>query len=222
MLRRNLDVNILLFNNEIYGLTKGQYSPTSRVGLKTKATPYGSIDSPFDPISLALGAGASFVGRTIDNDQKHMAKVFKAAAAHKGTSFVEIFQNCVIFNDGVFDEVADKKVRAEKTIALEEGQPMVYGAERDKGLRVRNYQVERCNADEADVWNPATESSAPSMVLAEIQRGGDLPTPVGILRQKERPLFESAVHAQVKEQTEKRGKGNLKDLVYAGETWTVS
>jgi len=221
LLRRNLDINVLLFNNEIYGLTKGQYSPTSRQGLRTKATPYGSLDHPFDPIAVAIGSGATFVARTIDTHQKHMEGVFKAAAAHKGTSFVEIFQNCVIFNDGVFDEVADKKVRAERTVELEEGQPMVYGAERDKGLRVRNYVVEVCKPEEADVWNPHTASAAPSMVMAEIHRDSSLPTPLGVLRRSERALFETAVHEQVRQQTEKKGAGKLRDLVYTDDTWNV-
>ena len=152
---------------------------------------------------------------------KHMAGVFKAAAAHKGTSFVEILQNCVIFNDGVFDEVADKKVRDERTITLQPGKPMLYGADNDKGLRVRNYSVEACSPDEADVWNPSTTSRAPSMVLADVPRGGDLPTPLGVFRDCERPLYEADVHRQIEEQTAQRGAGTLRDLIYSGETWTV-
>jgi 2-oxoglutarate ferredoxin oxidoreductase subunit beta len=221
MLRRNLDVKVLLFNNEIYGLTKGQYSPTSRVGLKTKATPYGSVDRPFDPIALALGAGATFVARTIDTHQKHMEEVFLAAAAHRGTAFVEIFQNCVIFNDGVFDEVAEKKVRPERTIELRAGEPMVYGAARDKGLRIRDYKVQVCKPEEADVWDPGHESSAPAHLLAEIQRGPELPTPLGVLRRIERPTFEEAVNGQIREQVQKKGAGGLRELIYSGETWSV-
>jgi len=221
ILRRNLDVKILLFNNEIYGLTKGQYSPTSRAGLRTKASPYGSIDAPFDPISLALGAGATFAARTIDTDLKHMAGIFKAAAAHKGSAFIEIFQNCVIFNDKVFDEVAEKKVRDDRTIDLVPGEKLIYGADRDKGIRLDGYELEKCSADEATVWNPSTSSSAPGVLLAEIQRGGDMPTPVGIFRDVQRPLFEDGVNEQIRSVTEKKGEGRLKDLVYSGDMWTV-
>ncbi len=221
MLRRNVDVKILLFNNEIYGLTKGQYSPTSRVGLRTKATPFGSIDRPFDPISLALGAGATFVARTIDTHQKHMAEIFKAAAQHKGTALIEIFQNCVIFNDKVFDEVADKKVRAERTVDLVPGDPIVYGADNDKGLALDGYGLSRVSSDKASVWNPSTTSAAPAMVMAEVERGGELPVPIGIFRRVSRPAFEDEVVAQVHDVTEKQGKGGLKDLIYSGDLWTV-
>jgi 2-oxoglutarate ferredoxin oxidoreductase subunit beta len=223
MLRRNLDVNILLFNNEIYGLTKGQYSPTSRLGLKTKATPFGSLDNPFNPISLALGAGGTFVARTIDTDQKHMAAVLKAAAAHKGTSFIEIFQNCVIFNDKVFDDVAAKKVRAERTVDLVPGEPIVYGADGDKGLKIDGFGLANCGKEEASVWNPSMETVAPSMLFADIDRDNALPTPIGIFRRVDHPRFEDGVHRQIEAVTEKKGgRGSLKDLVYSGDTWTVS
>ncbi len=222
ILRRNVDVNILLFNNEIYGLTKGQCSPTSRQGLKTKASPFGSVDNPFNPLALALGSGATFVARTVDTDTKHMARVMKAAAAHKGTSFVEIFQNCVIFNDGVFDDVADKKVRSEKLVDLVPGDPIVYGKESDKGLRIKGFGLETCGSDDAAVWNPSTKSSAPAMLFADLERDGDLPTPIGIFRQVERPLFEDIVHGQVDDLTAKKGPGKLKDLIYTKDTWEVS
>ena len=221
ILRRNLDVNILLFNNEIYGLTKGQYSPTSRQGIKTKASPFGSVDNPFNPISLALGAGATFVARTLDTYQKHMDGVFKAAARHQGTAFIEIFQNCVIFNDKVFDEVADKKARAERTVDLRPGQPIVYGADGDKGLRIDGYDLRECGLDQASVWDAGTSSSAPAMLFADIDRDADLPTPIGIFRQVERPRLESEIHAQIDEVTSRMGPGDLKELVYAGDTWTV-
>ena len=155
MLRRNLDVKILLFNNEIYGLTKGQYSPTSPVGKRTKSTPFGSVDRPFNPLSLALGAGATFVARTIDTHLKHLQGILRAAAEHKGTAFIEIFQNCVIFNDKAFDDVADKKVRDDKTIDLQPGEPMVYGKEHDKGIRVSGFETSVVSSDEATIWDPA-------------------------------------------------------------------
>ena len=221
VLRRNLDINILLFNNEIYGLTKGQYSPTSRLGLKTKATPYGSIDNPFNPIALALGAGATFVARTVDTNVKHMAGILKAAAAHKGTSFIEIFQNCVIFNDKVFDDVADKKVRDERMVDLVPGRPVVYGKELDKGLRLNGFELEACGADEAAVWDPTPESAGPSMLFADIDRDSTLPTPMGIFRQIDRPVFEDDVHSQIEAVTEKKGPGSVRDLIYTGDTWQV-
>jgi 2-oxoglutarate ferredoxin oxidoreductase subunit beta len=221
-LRRNLDVKILLFNNEIYGLTKGQYSPTSQLGLRTKATPYGSIDRPFNPLSLALGAGATFVARTIDTQQKHMASIFAAAAKHRGTAFVEIFQNCVIFNDRVFDQVVDKSVRDERTVDLVPGQPIVYGDAHDKGLVFDGFSVKSVRASEAAIWDPSTASAAPALMMAEIGRtAGGLPTPVGIFRQTNAQIFEQDVHAQIKTVTEKKGRGRLADLVYAGDVWDV-
>ncbi|HED65938.1 MAG TPA: 2-oxoacid:ferredoxin oxidoreductase subunit beta [Planctomycetes bacterium] len=221
ILRRNFDVNILLFNNEIYGLTKGQYSPTSKRGAVTKASPYGSLDNPFNPISLALGAGATFVARTIDSDQKHMARVLEAAAAHKGTSFVEVYQNCVIFNDGAFDDVADKKVRSDRTVDLVPGEPIVYGKERDKGLRIEGFGVEACAASDASVWNAGIPSPAPAMLFASIERGGELPDPIGIFRSVDAPCYEDDLHAQMAAVTEKKGPGKLEDLIYAGDTWEV-
>ena len=222
ILRRNLDVNILLFNNEIYGLTKGQYSPTSAQGTKSKATPFGSLDNPFNPIALALGAGAGYVARTLDTDTKHMAKIFKQAAAYKGTSFIEIFQNCVIFNDGVFEDVANKKVRHDRLVDLIPGDPIVYGKEGDKGLRMNGFGLEQCAAGEASVWSPSHQSAAPSMLFADIPRGGEMPTPIGVFRDVNKPLFEESVHAQIKHVTEQKGAGKLKDLIYTGDTWEVS
>ncbi len=221
VLRRNLDINILLFNNEIYGLTKGQYSPTSRLGLKTKATPFGSLDYPFNPISLALGAGATFVARTVDTNLKHMAGILEAAAAHKGTSFIEIFQNCVIFNDKVFDSVSDKKVRDERMVDLVPGEKIVYGNDHEKGLRLDGYHLEQCSADEAGVWDPSTPTAGPSMLFADIDRDATLPTPIGIFRQVERPRFEEGVHAQIDHVTETKGPGKLEDLIYTADTWKV-
>jgi len=222
MLRRNVDVKILLFNNEIYGLTKGQYSPTSRQGHKTKATPYGSVDRPFNPISVALGASATFVARTIDTDQKHMAKVLEAAAAHKGSAFIEILQNCVIFNDGVFEDVASKKVRKAMTVDLHPGEPMVYGDEDENGLKMEGFNVARCAPDEASVWNASTTTTAPAVLMAEIERDpAGLPTPIGIFRSVAAPTFEDAMQHQMQTVTESKGKGKVEDLIYAGDIWEV-
>src|SRR6187397_1174483 len=191
-LRRNLDVKILLFNNEIYGLTKGQYSPTSPVGLKTKSTPYGSVDRPFNPISLALGAGATFVARTIDTHMKHMAGVLKAAAAHKGSAFVEIYQNCVIFNDKCFDDFADKGVREDKTIDLVPGQPLTFGKTRDKGIRFAGFGLLGVPAAEASVWDASTTSPGPAFMLSHLHDDPEMPNPIGIFRDVQASVFDEA------------------------------
>ena len=221
LLRRNVDVKVLLFNNEIYGLTKGQYSPTSPVGHRSKSSPVGSVDRPFNPLSVALGAGASFVARTMDNDVKHMTKTVNQSAAHKGTAFVEIYQNCVIFNDGAFNDVAEKSIRADKTIDLQPGEPMVYGKERDKGLRLREFNVQRCSAEEADIWDPTDASPARAFLIAQLDQDHEMPNPIGLIRQVDAPIFDLEVQRQVTEATEKKGRGKLKDLIYAGDLWDV-
>ncbi|MEM8709691.1 MAG: thiamine pyrophosphate-dependent enzyme, partial [Planctomycetota bacterium] len=221
VLRRNVGVKILLFNNRIYGLTKGQYSPTSPVGTKKKSTPMGSIDRPFEPAQFALGSQATFVARTIDQDIKHMTKTLEAAKAHRGTSFIEILQNCVIFNKDFYASTVERKVRPDRTIDLQAGEPMVYGAERDKGLRFNGFEVERCSAADAHTWDPTTKSGAPAFLIAGMKDDPEMPLPVGILRNVEAPNYETGVNAQVDEAVAKKGKGDLKDLVYAGEMWTV-
>ncbi|MFT7485569.1 MAG: 2-oxoglutarate ferredoxin oxidoreductase subunit beta [Candidatus Paceibacteria bacterium] len=221
ILRRNLDVNILLFNNEIYGLTKGQYSPTSPEGTKSKTSPMGSVDRPFNPVSFALGCNATFVARTLDTNLKHMAEIFKAAAAHKGTSFIEIYQNCVIFNDGAFDDVSDKKVRDDNSIDLKPGQPMIYGKESDKGLKWEGGTVAGCPASEADTWNPEGQSAASAFTMSLLDHNPDLPTPIGIMHATAGMIFDKEINAQVGAAIEKRGKGTLQDLIYAGECWDV-
>ena len=221
ILRRNLNVNILMFNNEIYGLTKGQYSPTSPVGTKKKSTPMGSIDRPFEPAQFALGAQATFVARTIDQDVKHMSEVLQKAKEHQGTSFIEILQNCVIFNKDFYSKNVDRAVRPDRTINLVAGEPMIYGKERDKGLRFENFEVKRCSAEEADVWNPSTKSAAPGFLIAGMREDPEMPIPIGIMRSSEAPNYEVGVNAQVDDAIAKKGKGELNDLVYAGEMWTV-
>lgn len=221
ILRRNLDVNIMLFNNEIYGLTKGQYSPTSPVGTKKKSTPMGSIDRPFNPLSFALGCNATFVARTLDTDAKHMAATFAAAAAHKGTSFIEIMQNCVIFNKDFYNVDMAKPVRADRTINIQPGQPLIYGKDSDKGLRVNGWELEHCSASEADTWNPGTASSAPAVMMASLSDDEEKPTPMGIFRAVEAPIYEVGVNAQVDAAIAKKGPGKIEDLVYAGERWTI-
>ncbi|MEZ6017105.1 MAG: 2-oxoacid:ferredoxin oxidoreductase subunit beta [Planctomycetota bacterium] len=221
LLRRNLDINVLLFNNEIYGLTKGQYSPTSPIGTVKKSTPMGSVDRPFEPVQFALGAQATFVARTIDNDQAHMARTLEAAAAHKGTSLIEILQNCVIFNKDFYAADVDKKVRADRTIDLQPGAKMVYGKDSHLGLRFKGFAVERCSADDADVWDPCQPSAAAAFLLAGMHTDPELPLPIGVFRSVAAPCYEEGVNAQVTDAVARRKPGVLKDLVYAGETWTV-
>ena len=221
ILRRNVNLNIMLFNNEIYGLTKGQYSPTSPVGTKKKSTPLGSIDRPFNPLSFALGCNATFVARTLDTDAKHMAKIFAAAAAHQGTSFIEIQQNCVIFNKDFYNSTMAKPVRADKTIDLVPGEKLIFGKEKDKGLRVKGWEVEICSAAEADTWNASTSSSAPAVMMASLADQEELPSPLGILRNVKAPVYEEGVNAQIDAAIAKKGPGKIEDLVYSGERWTI-
>jgi len=220
-LRRNVDMKIILFNNEIYGLTKGQYSPTSPQGLRTKTSPYGSVDAPFNPLQLALGAGATFVARTLDVRPKHMKAVLKAAAEHKGAAFVEVWQNCVIFNDGAFKGWTEKKVRDELTIDLEAGQPMVFGAEKDKGLKAEGCHVSVVPAAEATNWDPTVDSAGPAFLMTQLDYDPSLPRPMGVFRQVERPTLGGLIHEQINDVTAKNGEGELKDLLYTPDCWEV-
>ncbi len=221
ILRRNVDVKILLFNNQIYGLTKGQYSPTSPQGLKTKTSPMGAVDRPFNPISFALGCSATFVARTIDTHQKHMQGVLEAAAHHRGSAFVEIFQNCLIFNDGCFEDVANKSVRDDRTVDMIPGKPLVFGKAHDKGVRIDAMETSVVSAADASVWNPSTKSAAPAFVLSEMDHEKTKPTPIGIFRSVEAETFDIAANKQVHAAIEKRGRGKLEDLIRSGETWEV-
>jgi len=224
LLRRNLDINVLLFNNRIYGLTKGQYSPTSEVGKKTKSTPAGSLDYPINPLLFALGSEATFVARTTDTDQKHMVETFKAAHAHKGTSFVEIFQNCVIFNNHAFDPVTGREVRSEQGLMLEDGKPLRFGE--NKGIRLNGFDpeiVELGNGvEESDllVHQSKTANPAYASILAQMAYPA-FPTPFGILRQIEgRETYEDALHAQIKS-AQSQGEGNLQELLTGKNSWVV-
>ncbi|MGH1363003.1 MAG: 2-oxoacid:ferredoxin oxidoreductase subunit beta [Calditrichia bacterium] len=224
--RRNVDVNIILFNNQIYGLTKGQYSPTSPVGKVTKTTPYGSLDTPFNPLSLVLSAGAGFVARTVDRDTKHMAETFRKAAAHKGTSFVEVYQNCNIFNDGAFKHLTDPENKLNYLLYLEDGEPLIYGNERSKGVRMNGLALESIEVtdDEADRvhrHSTRTDSDIYPYMLTRMSEDPALPTPVGVFHQIERPTYEDLLHQQVADVTKQKGRGDLKDLFITGNTWTV-
>ena len=220
-LRRNVGMKIILFNNEIYGLTKGQYSPTSPQGLKTKTSPFGSVDAPFNPIQLAIGAGATFVARTMDVSPKHMKETLAIAAAHKGAAFVEVWQNCVIFNNDCFKGWTEKAVRDEMTINLEAGKPMIYGKDREKGLCVEGFKIRICAAAEASVWDPTEDSPGAAFLMSQLDRDPSMPRPMGVLRQVSAPTLEDLVHEQVTNVTDKRGDGDLKDLIYTPDVWEV-
>ncbi len=221
-LRRNVDVKILMFNNEIYGLTKGQYSPTSPKGKKTKTSPFGSIDEPFHPLELALGAGATFVARTMDTQPKHMKEILLAAAAHKGTAFVEIWQNCLIFNDGAFKDWTAKDTRDDNTVVVRSGEPMIFGKDHDKGLHLDCHGSSVVSTDEAMVWHPDTPTPVPGYLLAALDREPDLPRAIGIFRDVAQTTYEQEVNAQVAEVKSSAGISSLKDLIYTNDAWTVT
>jgi len=223
-LRRNVDMKILLFNNRIYGLTKGQYSPTSEVGKVTKSTPAGSVDFPFNPITIALGAHASFVCRTVDVEQKHLGDMLKRAHAHRGASYMEILQNCNIFNDGAFNELSDKQIKAEHQLLLEHGQPLVFGKNKDRGIRMNGQRPEVVQLGngiaEKDLIVHDETNLALAFMLANFEP--PLPTPLGVFYAVSRPTFDAAVNEQLSEAKTKQGPGDLKSLLTRGDTWTVN
>ena len=227
VLRRNLDTQILLFNNEIYGLTKGQYSPTSEQGKVTKSTPHGSVDRPVNPVGLALGADASFVARTVDKDPNHMTDTLKAAHAHQGTAFVEIYQNCHVFNDGAFAEFTDKDTKPIRTLQLEDGDPLVFDKGR-KGVRVdpvslqpEVLSLENSEYGVSDCHVHDTSNANLARILGELFWDPDLPRPFGIIYQDERPTYEAQVQAQVEQAMEDDEPSDLEGLLHGNDTWTV-
>jgi 2-oxoglutarate ferredoxin oxidoreductase subunit beta len=224
VLRRNLDLNILLFNNRIYGLTKGQYSPTSEPGKVTKSTPAGSLDHPFDPIALALGADASFVARSVDVETKHLQEILRRAHLHRGGSFVEILQNCNVFNDGAFADVTEKTTKADSTLVLEHGKPLIFGKNRDRGIRLRDYQPEVVTLGdgitEADILVYDEKNPAMAYLIARLGPPR-FPTPIGVFTAVERPCYEDGAAAQVAAAKAKTPP-DLAALFERGDTWTVS
>ena len=226
-LRRNINLTILLFNNQIYGLTKGQYSPTSEVGKVTKSTPMGSIDPPFNPISLALGANATFVARTHDLDRKHMIEVFRRAHEHNGASVVEIYQNCNVFNDGAFANITKRDARAEMMIDLVHGEPVRFGAENQRGIVMRDgsaVAVDVADVDESEliVHNEANPNPTQAFALSLLASDNNTPTPFGVFRAVSAPEYGEAVNHQLLQANEQNGPGDLKDLLRSGATWSVS
>ncbi|MFI6091427.1 2-oxoacid:ferredoxin oxidoreductase subunit beta [Streptomyces sp. NPDC051218] len=233
-LRRNVNLKILLFNNRIYGLTKGQYSPTSEVGKITKSTPMGSLDAPFNPVSLAIGAEASFVARTVDSDRKHLTSVLREAAEHPGTALVEIYQNCNIFNDGAFEVLKDKQQAEEAVIRLEHGQPIRFGAPLESGLGSKGVVRDPATGDlkvvpvtpetESQILVHDAHSTSPTLAFA-LSRLADPDTlhhtPIGVFRNVERPVYDTLMSDQLDTAIEQNGKGDLAALLAGGDTWTV-
>lgn len=229
LLRRNLDVNVLMFNNQIYGLTKGQYSPTSEEKKITKSTPMGSIDHPFNPAALALGADASFVARTMDRDPKHLQSMLLRAQGHKGTSFLEIYQNCNIFNDGAFEIFTEKGTKAAETLFLEQGKPLVFGANSDKGIKLDGFKpvvVDLNNGFSADdCWIHDETDIYKAQILTRIfddpRVEGHLPRPFGVFYQTDRPCYEDVMAAQLEEAISRK-PADLDKLLKGSEVWTIN
>jgi len=227
-LRRNVKMVIILFNNQIYGLTKGQYSPTSELGKVTKSTPFGSLEMPFNPVAIALGAEATFVARSLDTDRKHLQAVLREAQAHQGTAFVEVYQNCNIFNDGAFDLLTKPASKEANVIRLEDGQPIRFGADNERGV-VLNADGSLRIVNVADVGEDALlkhdahrEEPGLAFNLAHLASGPTMPTPIGIFRSVQRPVYGVEMDRQLKVAKEKLGAGSLERLIGVGDTWTVS
>jgi 2-oxoglutarate ferredoxin oxidoreductase subunit beta len=225
-LRKNVDVKILLFNNRIYGLTKGQYSPTSEFGKKTKSTPYGSIDAPFNPLHLGLGAGATFVARSIDVEPQHLQMVLHRMAEHKGSAFVEIFQNCNVFNDGAYFDITEKPVKDDMQLRLEHGKPLLFGKAKNRGIRLNGFTMETVilgenGVTEKDilVWDEKAEPSL-AFLVAELTPP-NFPAPIGVFRAVDRPVHHELEVAQRAAMKKTRGEGDLEKLLNSGDTWQV-
>jgi 2-oxoglutarate ferredoxin oxidoreductase subunit beta len=226
-LRRNVNLNILMFNNQIYGLTKGQYSPTSEVGKITKSTPFGSLDHPFNPISIALGAEASFVARTHDMDRKHMTEIFRRAHEHPGASFVEVYQNCNVFNDGAFDTILNKDARPEMLIDLKHGQPVRFGNDNQLGVMMNEFgeakivHVADVGEDKLVVHDETRTDPSLAFALSRLAEHPETPTPVGVFRAVERPAYGVSMQQQIAAASEKSGPGDLAALLRSAPTWSV-
>jgi 2-oxoglutarate/2-oxoacid ferredoxin oxidoreductase subunit beta len=225
-IRRNVDMKVVLFNNEIYGLTKGQYSPTSRVGTRTKSSPLGSIDNPLRPLSLAIGAEATFVARTLDVDIHHLTETLRRAAAHKGTAFIEIYQNCKIFNDGVFEYATEKSTKADNTLYLEHGKPLIFGKDRNKGIRLHGLDPEvvtlgsGITADDLLIHDERAEEPSLAYLLSRMVYPR-FPECIGVYRCVERPTYDDMVNKQIEDSQRAKGRGKLEDLFTSDDTWVV-
>ncbi len=230
LLRRNFDVNILLFNNQIYGLTKGQYSPTSEEKKITKSTPYGSIDHPFNPLALAMGADGSFIARSMDRDPKHLQAMLLRSNAHKGASFLEIYQNCNIFNDGAFEIFTEKGTKMEEAIFLEHGSPLVFGSNQQKGIKLDGFKPVVVELNEGvskeDLWIHDEKDFYKAQILVrmfdDVTLEHHLPRPFGVFYETERACYEDVMAMQIEEVIALKGKGNLDKILKGNETWTIS
>jgi 2-oxoglutarate ferredoxin oxidoreductase subunit beta len=229
LLRRNFDVNILLFNNQIYGLTKGQYSPTSEKNKVTKSTPLGSIDHPFNPLALAMGADATFIARSMDRDPKHLQEMLTRSHKHKGASFLEIYQNCNIFNDGAFEMYTEKSSKAEETLLLEQGKPLLFGATKNKGIKLDGFKpvvVEiGTGASVDDIWVHDEFDFYKAQILVRMfddpKLQNHLPRPFGVFYETQRTCYEDVMQMQIDETVAAKGKGNLDKLLRGREVWEI-
>jgi 2-oxoglutarate ferredoxin oxidoreductase subunit beta len=227
-IRRNLDIDIVLFNNRIYGLTKGQYSPTSPLGKKTKSSPMGAIDNPLHPLSIAIGCEATFVARSIDTNIKHLSEVLKRAAKHPGTAFVEVYQNCNVFNDGAWNYATDRDTKADTMLELVHGKPLIFGKNRDKGIRLNGLDPEVVELGkgitEDDLLFHDEKAPEPSLayLLSRMRHEDGYPEPIGVFRCVERPRYDAMINEQVEQATSERGIGDLDKLFQSGDTWEVA
>ena len=223
LLRRNFDTNILLFNNQIYGLTKGQYSPTSEKGKKTKSTPMGSIDHPFNPLALCMGADATFVARSMDRDPKHLREMLIRSNGHKGTSLLEIYQNCNVFNDGAFFGMTDKATKMNQTLFLENGKPLVFGENKDKGIRLEGFKPVIVSLNDFSLEDLWVHDEADRVKAGLLTRffDTDFPRPFGVFYCENRPTYEDALAKQIKDAIEVKDKGDLDFLLKGSNTWTI-
>jgi 2-oxoglutarate ferredoxin oxidoreductase subunit beta len=228
MLRRNVGLKVLMFNNKIYGLTKGQYSPTSEVGKKAKSTPFGSVDRPFSPLSLALGSEATFIARSVDVFQQHLKETLRKAAAHQGSAYIEILQNCNIFNDGAWETITEKEARSEQVVQLEHGKPLIFGKNRDKGIRLVGLDLEIValgnGISEKDLLVHDEHNPNPvyAFALSHMDSMPGFPTPIGVLRALQGvPRYEDLIQQQIRDVIAKKGKGDLAKLLRAGDTWEL-
>lgn len=227
LLRRNVDVTLVLFNNRIYGLTKGQYSPTSPEGQVTKSTPMGALDHPLNPITVALGAEATFIARSVDVNIKHLTQTLYRAAMHRGTSVVEVYQNCNVFNDGAWSYAQDKSTRDETTLELEHGKPMIFGKNRDKGIRLNGFRPEIVDLSSGKfshddlLFHDEQGDPALTYMLAQM-RHPQFPEPIGVMRDVQAPIYEEQVRQQMGSSVSGRGPGDLNKLFNSGDTWTVA
>lgn len=225
-LRRNVDLKMLLFNNRIYGLTKGQYSPTSELGKRTKSTPFGSLDNPVHPLSVAIGAEATFVARSIDADVKHLAETLQRAGEHKGSAFVEIYQDCNVFNHKAFEYATDKTARPDNTLYLEHGKPMIFGKERNKGIRLNGEKPEVVEVGNGvavdDLLIHDERAAEPTLAfLLSRMRQPEFPEPMGVLRAVQQPTYDEQVDQQLEQVIAKLGPGSLEAMFNEGDSWEV-